>query len=41
MKGLKESILIIGQVFCLVMGENFTAPTLEGIERYLYLRFYP
>lgn len=39
MKELKESLLVIGQVFGLLMGDNFTTPTLEVIERYPYLRF--
>lgn len=39
MKGLKESVLIIGQVLGLLMGDNF-ATTLEVLEQYPYIRFY-
>jgi hypothetical protein len=38
-KELKESLLVIGQVFDLLIGDDFTTPTLEVIEQYPYLRF--
>lgn len=40
MKSLMKSAQIIGQVFGLVFGDNFTTPATHTIEQYPYLRFY-
>ncbi len=40
MDTLKSSLLIIGQVFGLVLGSNFTSPTDQTLERYSHLQFH-
>lgn len=40
MDTLKSSLLVIGQVFGLVLGSNFTSPADETLERYWHLRFH-
>jgi len=39
MKRAKKAVLIIGQVLSLIMGDNFTTPLLQVMERYPFLRF--
>jgi len=39
MKSLMKSVQIIGQVFGLVFGDNFTTPAAHTMEQYPYLRF--
>lgn len=39
MIGLMKSVLIIGQVLNLLIGDDFTTPTSEVMERYPYFRF--
>jgi len=38
MRRLKRAVLIIGQVLNLIMGDNFTTPVLQVMERYPFLR---
>ena len=38
MDALKSSLLTVGQVFGLVLGNGFTSPPNETIERYWYLQ---
>lgn len=39
MKKLKKLALIIGQVLNLIIGDNFTTPILQVMERYPFVRF--
>lgn len=38
MRELKKVVLIIGKVLGLLLGDNFTTPTAQVMERYPYLR---
>jgi hypothetical protein len=40
MKNLMKSVIIIGHVFGLFMGNNFTTPAAETLERHPYLQYY-
>ncbi len=39
MDALKSSLLTVGQVFGLVLGNGFTSPRDETMERYWHLHF--
>lgn len=40
MKTLAKSVFVVGQVFGLVMGSNFTIPADETLGRYPHLRLH-
>ena len=39
MRVLKRPVLIIGQVLNLIIGDNFTTPTLQVMKQYPHLDF--
>jgi len=39
MNGLRKSVLVIGQVLGLIMGNNFNTPISEVLRQHPYLRF--
>ena len=39
MNGLRKSVLVIGQVLGLLMGDKFNTPISEVLKRHPYLRF--
>ena len=39
MKGLRESVFIIGRVLGLILVDKLNTPTLDVLEQYPYLRF--
>lgn len=39
MRMLEKSVLVIGQVLGLLIGENFTTPPSEVLQKYPYLQF--
>ncbi len=40
MKQLRESVLVIGQVLGLLMGDGFTTPLAQTLKQDPYFRFY-
>ncbi len=40
MKNLMKSVMVIGHVFGLFLGNDFTTPATEILERHPYLQYY-